>query len=61
MRPEILERIIASADYNRAKYRLTRVKDPELRKHYEEVVKNYEEKYCKRERQIQPNLGKDRE
>ena len=38
------------------------VKDPELRKHYEEVITSYEEKYCKKEQQVRPNnLGKDRE
>ena len=45
MRRIDVEKLSDSLEYGRAKYRLTKVKDPELRKRYEEIIRNYEIKY----------------
>ncbi len=45
MRQVDVQRLSDSLEYGRAKYRLTKVKDPELKKRYEEIVRKYEMKY----------------
>lgn len=42
MRQVDVQRLSDSLEYGRAKYRLTKVTDPELRKRYEEIVRKYE-------------------
>ena len=44
MRTVDVQKLSASLEYGRAKYRLTKVSDPELRKRYQEIVRNYEMK-----------------
>ena len=45
MRRADVERLVDTLEYERAKYRLTRVSDIGLRKRYTEIVRNYEVKY----------------
>jgi len=43
MRPDELAKLSASIEYGRAKYRLSRVTNPDLRARYEEIVEKYEQ------------------
>lgn len=42
MRPDELAKLSATIEYGRAKYKLSRVTNPDLRARYEEIVSNYE-------------------
>lgn len=50
MRTEDVQRLADSIEYSRAKYRLTKVTDPELRARYTEIVRKYELKQHIREK-----------
>ena len=71
MRPDELAKLSASIEYGRAKYRLSRVTNPDLRGRYEEIVRKYEEEHPElipqqpqqpiNTHQLTLNLGKERE
>ena len=70
MRPEELAKLSASIEYGRAKYRLSRVSNPDVRERYEEIVKKYEEEHPElapqqpkpeNTQQLMLNLGRERE
>jgi len=71
MRPEELAKLSATIEYGRAKYRLSRVSNPDVRERYEEIVKKYEEEHPEvvkpepqqpiNTQQLQLNLGRERE
>ena len=70
MRPEELAKLSATIEYGRAKYRLSRVSNPDVRERYEEIVREYEEEHPElAPQQPQPentqqlllNIGRERE
>ena len=70
MRPEELAKLSATIEYGRAKYRLSRVSNPDVRERYEEIVRKYEEEHPElAPQQPQPentqqlllNIGRERE